>query len=72
MSDASWRIALTKKTLKMIFRTSCVSTFATIFTFVVFQGVGGRVPRYHMDSLAEILMALNANCVTLLSTWLQV
>ena len=41
-------------------------------TFFVFQGVGGRVPRYHMDSLAEILMALNANCVTLLSTWLQV
>jgi hypothetical protein len=41
-------------------------------TTVSFQGVGGSVPRYHMDSLAEILMALNANCVTLLSTWLQV
>ncbi|CAB3981584.1 importin-13 isoform X2 [Paramuricea clavata] len=37
----------------------------------ILQGVGGCVPRYHMDSLAEILMALNANCVTLLSTWLQ-
>ncbi|XP_028412939.1 importin-13-like isoform X2 [Dendronephthya gigantea] len=37
----------------------------------ILQGVGGRVPRYHMDSLAEILMALNANCVALLSTWLQ-
>lgn len=37
----------------------------------ILQGVGGRVPRQHMDSLADILMALNANCVTLLSKWLQ-